>query len=74
METDREFSEEDINFINSFKYKGKTKDQWLKLCETCKGSHKNGNPKWYRFLTNAIDTEVLAHVILLGKYENIHST
>jgi len=62
-----EISEEDLNFIVSYKYKGKTQDEWLRLVNTSKGNHKNGNPKWYRFLSNATDTDVLANVIILGK-------
>ena len=60
-----EISEEDFKFIEAYKYKGKTQDQWLDLVERCQGVHKNGNPKWYRFMDNAIYTDVFANLFLL---------
>ncbi len=60
-----EVSEEDLKFIENYKYKGKTQDQWLDLVERCQGTHKNGNPKWYRFMDNAIYADVIANLFLI---------
>jgi hypothetical protein len=65
-----EISEEDLNFIVSYKYKGKTQDEWLqKICKA-EGFERDGKtPKWYRFMTNAIGADVLANCFLIGKKE-----
>ena len=62
------FTEEEIEFIKNFKYKGKTADEWIYECNNSSGLDETGNPAWYKFLSNATDTITLAKVKLLKLY------
>lgn len=61
------YTEEEIQFILSYKHKGKTADEWIAESNNSSGPDETGNPAWYQFLSNAEDTVTLAK-LKLEKY------
>lgn len=61
----KDLPKKDLDFIVSYKYGGKTADEWLDEIKRVQGYDGNGNPKWYKFLSLAEDTTTSAKLMLM---------
>jgi hypothetical protein len=64
-----EFTSEELKYIVSFKYSGKTADEWLKEMDEAEGLDEDGNPAWQTPYANATYAIATAQLNLQIKKE-----
>jgi len=67
-----EYSEEDIRYIETYVYSGKTINEWDKESKELSRLDDSGKPLYYTSLTNMMDGIILARLMLneTKKYRN----
>lgn len=59
----KELPADKLEFIVSYKYQGKTADEWMQESSNATGFDEDGHPKWYKFQALAEDTITLAKIM-----------
>jgi len=63
------YSNEELNFILKYEYKGKNAAQWYHLSKKSQQLNEFGEPKWMEYLQNFEDTVALAAIRLKAAEE-----